>query len=114
MMMNIVKASGAPEPATDQRHTSHPEIMEMHGIVEKAESEEGPDNEVAEHNHLVYGLCVKQEHNAPTENQHDSRGSEPFKGDVAERKAPPSGVLIALCSHRLRWSVKEEVVNHVT
>ena len=47
VMMNIVKAPGASEPAVDQGHASHPEIAEVHGIVEKAECEERPDNEVA-------------------------------------------------------------------
>ena len=57
---------------------------------------------------------MKQEHNAPTESQNDSGRSEPFKTDVAKRKTSPSGVLVMLSAHRLHWSVKEEVVNHVT
>lgn len=47
VMVNIVKAPGASKPAVDQRHASHPEIAEVHGIVKKAERQERPDNEVA-------------------------------------------------------------------
>lgn len=114
VMMNIVKAPCAAEPAIDQRHACHPEIAKMHGIVKKAEGEERPDNEVAKHNHLVNGPYVKQEHNAPTESQNGNRRSEPFKTDVAERKTPAGSVSVTLSTHRLHWSVKEEVVNHVT
>jgi len=55
VMMNIVKAPGTPEPVIDQWHTSHPEIAEVHGIVEKAEGEERPDNDVAWHKTLYTG-----------------------------------------------------------
>src|SRR4029077_19786288 len=69
VMMNIVKAPCASEPAVDQGHTSHPEISEVHGIVEKTEGQERPDDEVAYHNHLVNGGYVNQEHKAPARNQ---------------------------------------------
>jgi hypothetical protein len=45
-MMNVVKAPGASKPAVDQGHASHPEIAEVHGIVEKAESEKRPSHKV--------------------------------------------------------------------
>jgi len=47
VMMNVVKAPGASKPAVDQGHASHPEFADVHGVVEKAESEKRPSHKVA-------------------------------------------------------------------
>jgi hypothetical protein len=47
VMMNVVEASGASKPAVDQGHASHPEIADVHGVVEKAESKKRPSHKVA-------------------------------------------------------------------
>jgi hypothetical protein len=46
VMMNVVKAPGASKPSVDQGRASHPEIADVHGIVEKAEGEKRPNHKV--------------------------------------------------------------------
>ena len=52
-MMNIVQPSGPEEPRAQQGNPSHPEVFDVHAVVQIAEHQDGPAQQSAQSGRLV-------------------------------------------------------------
>ena len=113
VMVNVVEAASVQEPRPEKRVAGHPEIGEMHAVVQVAEHESRPGDEGEKGKGLIKGGQMKQMHGGPKNRQNESGRSEPFEANVTDGKAGAGGVMVVTVAHGLAGTVDQEVMNEM-
>jgi len=113
VMVNVVEAAGLQKPRAKKRVAGHPEIGEVHTVVEVAEHESRPEDEGEQCYGLIKRGYVEQAHGGPENCEDQGRREKPFEADVAERKTGVGGVVVVVVAHGLAGSVNQEVVDEM-
>lgn len=114
VMVNVVQAPGADEPPPKQRMTPHPEVLNVHLVMDVVEHRLGPGQGHDDKGHLIQNRNTQQRENSNEKPQQQHRRNQPFHANVAEGGAifgRPR--VLTRGPHGLRWPVVLQVMNHV-
>src|SRR5260370_2129062 len=113
-MMDVVEPARVHEPGFEQRRPGHPEIPQMHAVVQITEHENGPEQQRGKSDALVSARNVEPQKNSPRRSQDQGGRNEPFKPAVSKRDAMVRGVFVFVRTERLAGAVDEEMMDKVT
>ena len=114
MMMNVVEATGAQEPGFQDWRAFHPEILQVHAVVEVAEHEHRPGHHGCQRHGLIHAGDVEQAQRRPTKSQHQGYGGDPLHADVAKRGAAIGGIFVVFRAHGLSRTIQLKMVDEVS
>jgi hypothetical protein len=112
-VVNIVKTARVQKPSAQDGDSGHPEVLDVHAVVQIAEHQDGPAEERGERNQLVGCRDTKQRHHAPAEQENDRRWYKPFEPDVAHREPIVRGVVIFAGAHGLPGAIDQEMMDQM-
>lgn len=114
-VMDVVSFASQDEPSLQTRSALHPEVVDVHAVVEVADHEEAPGERSGDEDGLMQHRHVEEvEHGDGCDDQQGA-GDEPFEADVVKRDGVGGGVVITGPGPlRLKRPVKHQVMPHVT
>ena len=68
-VMNVVQPARFQKPSPQARNFGHPEILDVHAVVQIAEHQDRPAEERTKREHFVSMRDMKQSHDAPAEQE---------------------------------------------
>ena len=112
-VMNVVQSSGSQEPRSKERNSRHPEVPDVHSVVQIAEHQDGAAEQRAKRKHLVHRRHAEQRHSSPTKQQNDRGGRQPFDPYVADGSAIVCRVEVLCGAHGLPGAIDQEMMNQM-
>src|SRR5215475_2886032 len=110
-VVNVMKPARSAKPDSDDGGSCHPEVLQMHAIVQITEHEDRPGDESHERDCFINWCNPGREHDPPARKENQSRRCEPLQPNVADRKTAVRRIVIFVVPHSLRRSVNQEVMN---
>jgi hypothetical protein len=95
-VMDVVQPSAALKPTFEYGIALHPEILDMHPIVEVAEHYEAPSNDRREKNQLVKEWNSDRPENDTRDPQQNGSWGQPLHSNISYREPVHGRVHIAL------------------
>lgn len=111
--MDVVKPSGIQEPIFQNWNARHPELLQVHAVMQVAEHEHRPAQQRAKSKGLVCDRDVEKKHHSPTKQENEGGGSQPLDADIADGDSIIRGIAILRCAHGLAGAIYQEVMDQM-
>jgi hypothetical protein len=95
-VMDVVQPSAALKPTFEYRIALHPEILDMHPIVEVVEHYEAPSNDRREKNQLVKECNFECPQNDTRDHQQNGSWGQPLDSNISDREPVHGRVNVVL------------------
>ena len=113
-VMDVMGIARRNEPALEEWISLHPEIRDVHAIVEITEHDEAPRQGSRHEYHLVNDGHAQEVEHGDRQDQKQRTRHEPLHADVSKREGAGGGVVIAgPGTLRLKRAIEHQVVPHV-
>src|SRR5713226_437540 len=112
-VMNVMQSSGSQEPRSQEWNSRHPEVFDMHPVVQIAEHEDGPAEQRAQRERLVHMRHAEKRHHSPAKQQNDRGGRQPFDPRIADGEAVIRRVVVLSGAHGLPGAINQEVMDQM-